>query len=75
MEAFKNSINKSDFVEFDVQFTKDYIPILSHDDTLEKISNVKMLKQFETLKPWFIKDFSYKQLKELSFDNKKKSLV
>lgn len=71
LESFKNSINKSDLVEFDVQFTKDYIPILSHDDTLERVSNVKMLKQFETLKPWFIKDFSYKQLKELSFDNKK----
>ena len=59
MEAFENSIEKSDFIEFDIQFTKDYVPIIHHDDTFEKI------------KPYFIKDFKFKEIKDLDIQGTK----
>ena len=39
MEAFKSAVSvKSDGVEFDVHHTKDNIPIIMHDKTLERVA-------------------------------------
>lgn len=65
LEAFENSIEKSDFIEFDIQFTKDYIAVIHHDDTLKRLSNVKELSLYKNMKPWFIKDFYFEQIKDL----------
>lgn len=71
MKAFKNSYKKCDFIEFDVQFTKDYIPIITHDKTILSASNVKDLKEFHHKKPYYVKDFLYKELLKLNFDGEK----
>lgn len=58
LEAFLNALGRCDLVEFDVHFTKDYIPVLSHDDFFKvseeevKISNL------------FHKDINTKTLKK-----------
>lgn len=71
MKAFKQSFKTCDFIEFDVQFTKDYIPIITHDKTICNASNVKELDEFHHKKPFFVKDFLYKELLKLNFDGEK----
>ncbi len=65
MSAFKKAIKKSDFIEFDVAFTKDGVAVVVHDDTLERTSNVKDFPEFK--KPYRLKDYTYKQLRKLDF--------
>lgn len=61
--AFKKSINKCDFIEFDVQFTKDNIPIVFHDNKLLRTSNAKELKAFKN--PYYVWNYTYKELQQL----------
>ncbi len=65
MSAFKEAIKSSDIVELDVAFSKDGVPIIIHDNTLERTSNVKEFKEFN--KPYRVKDYTYKQLLKLDF--------
>lgn len=61
--SFKKSINQCDFLEFDVQFTKDNVPIVFHDNKLLRTSNAKELKLFKN--PYYVWDYTYKELKQL----------
>ncbi|MCF6172469.1 MAG: glycerophosphodiester phosphodiesterase [Campylobacteraceae bacterium] len=65
MPAFKEAIKNSDFIELDVAFSKDGVPVIIHDNTLERTSNVKEFKEFK--KPYRVKDYTYKQLSKLDF--------
>lgn len=65
MSAFKEAIKNSDFIELDVAFTKDGVPVILHDNTLERTSNVREFKEFK--KPYRLKDYTYKQLLKLDF--------
>ncbi len=65
MSAFKEAMKKSDFIELDVTFTKDGVPVIIHDDTLERTSNVKEFEEFK--KPYRVRDYTYKQLLKLDF--------
>jgi len=65
MGAFRESLNKSDYIELDVGFSKDGIAIVIHDDTLDRTSNVKEFDEFQ--KPYRVIDYTYKQLKKLDF--------
>jgi len=65
MSAFKEAMKNSDFIELDVTFTKDGVPVVIHDDTLKRTSNVKEFKEFK--KPYRVRDYTYKQLLKLDF--------
>ncbi len=65
MAAFKEAIKSSDFIELDVTFSKDGVPVIIHDDTLERTSNVREFKEFK--KPYRVRDYTYKQLLKLDF--------
>ena len=65
--SIKKSINKCDFIEFDIQFTKDSIPILFHDDTLKRTTNASSLKNFQ--KPYNVWDYTYNELKLLDISS------
>ncbi len=67
MLAIKKSIGKCDFIEFDIQFTKDNVPIVFHDDKLLRTSNAKEIKGFK--KPYNLCDYTYKQLKKLDISS------
>ncbi len=67
MLAIKKSIGQCDFIEFDIQFTKDNIPIVFHDDKLLRTSNVKTITGFK--KPYSVCDYTYKQLKKLDISS------
>ena len=59
--AFKKAIEAGYGIEFDVQLTKDRIPIVFHDDTLERVCGVS----------GSAKDYTYKELLEFHlFDTK-----
>ncbi len=65
LEALINSSKNSDFIELDIQFTKDYTPIIHHDETLERMSDIHMYQNYKDLKPWYIKDFNYNEIEKL----------
>ena len=65
MSAFKEAIKNSDYIELDVAFSKDGVPVILHDNTLERTSNVREFKEFK--KPYRLKDYTYKQLLKLDF--------
>jgi glycerophosphoryl diester phosphodiesterase len=65
MSAFKEAMKSSDFIELDVAFSKDGVPVIIHDNTLERTSNVKEFKEFK--KPYRVRDYTYKQLLKLDF--------
>ena len=67
LKALKMSLGHCDFIEIDVQLSKDYVPIIMHDDTLERTTNVKTLEQFKGRKPYFVHDFTFEELKLLDY--------
>jgi uncharacterized protein with PIN domain len=67
LAALVSSIGKCDFIEIDVQLTKDLIPVIIHDDTLARTSNISEIKRFEERKPWRVCDFTEKELQSLDF--------
>ncbi len=67
MMAFEASVGRCDFVELDVGFSRDGIPIIIHDDTLERTSDVVELKGFTP--PYTVVDYSYAELLQLDFSS------
>lgn len=67
MLAFKKAVGKCDFLEFDVQFTKDDVPVIFHDDKLIRTTNARSSKNFK--KPYNLCDYTYKELKSLEISS------
>lgn len=65
MLAFKKAIKRSDFIEFDVQFSKDNVPVVFHDDKLSRCSNINTFKSYKNKKDLYVCDLTYKELKKL----------
>ncbi|MEA3491715.1 MAG: glycerophosphodiester phosphodiesterase family protein [Campylobacterota bacterium] len=65
--ALRSSIGKCDFIEIDVQFSRDGVPIVLHDDTLGRTSNVKEIGSFAERYPWAVRDFTLNELERLDF--------
>ncbi len=63
IEAFRQAIGKSDMFEFDIQYTKDFQPIVIHDDSLVRTTNVK--KVFKNRNFFNIRDFTLKEIQNL----------
>ena len=54
-------------MEIDVQFTKDLVPVITHDDTLGRTSNVSKIEVFKSRAPWRVSDFAEEELQILDF--------
>ncbi len=67
LSALVSSIGKCDFIEVDVQLTKDLIPVVIHDKTLTRTSNVSKIKKYANRKPWKVCEFKLEELKTLDF--------
>ncbi|MBF0542877.1 MAG: hypothetical protein HQM08_00515 [Candidatus Riflebacteria bacterium] len=63
--SFKTAVEKcgAKWVEFDVHLTKDGIPVIIHDDTLERTTNVKEI--YPDRAPWRVCDFSFVEIQGL----------
>lgn len=53
----------ADMIELDVHLTKDGVPVVVHDDTLERCSDVE--KKFPGRSPWRVGDFTMAELHRL----------
>ena len=67
LSALVSSIGKCDFIEIDVQLTKDMIPVIIHDDTLSRTSNLSTIERFKNRTPWRVSDFTLEELQEIDF--------
>ncbi len=67
LSALASSIGKCDFIEIDVQLTKDLIPVIIHDDTLGRTSNISEIKKFVDRTPWRVSDFTEEEVQSLDF--------
>lgn len=67
LSALEASIGKCDFIEIDVQLTKDLVPVVIHDDTLGRTTDVSNIDEFKDLKPWRVSDFTFEELQKLDF--------
>jgi len=67
LSALASSIGKCDFIEIDVQLTKDLVPVIIHDDTLGRTSDVSKIERFEDRTPWSVSDFTLEELQSLDF--------
>lgn len=63
--AFQAAIGRCDFIELDIQFSKDAIPVVFHDEQLNRTSDVAEHKKFAQRKPWSICEMNLTELKEL----------
>ena len=63
--AFQKALKGSDLLEFDVQFTKDGVAVVFHDETLQRTSNVTLLEEFLDKKPYYVHNFYYEELLKL----------
>ena len=67
LSALASSIGKCDFIEIDVQLTKDMVPVIIHDDTLKRTSNVSEIERFSERTPWKVSEFTLEELQSLDF--------
>ena len=67
LSAIRSCISKCDFIEIDVQLTKDLVPVIIHDDTLSRTSDVSNIEKFKDRTPWRVSDFTLKELQSLDF--------
>lgn len=67
LSALLLSVGKCDFIEIDVQLTKDLVPVIIHDDTLGRTSNISDIKSFASRAPWRVSDLTYEELQQLDF--------
>lgn len=67
LSALKSSRGKCDFIEIDVQLSRDLVPVIIHDDTLGRTSNVRDIDAFGKRYPWRVRDFSCRELQLLDY--------
>lgn len=65
LSAFRASIGHCHFIELDIQMSKDYVPMVIHDPSLERTSNAKAKRHQFTLPSLNVCDWNLLQLKTL----------
>ncbi len=58
-------MGRCDFIEFDVQLTGDYVPVVIHDPTLTRTSNILASSIYQQKKSTRLVDYTYDELKVL----------
>ena len=67
LRALRQSVGRCDFVEIDVQLSRDGVPVIIHDDTLGRTTDVSEIEAFAPRKPWRVEDFTFEELSSLDF--------
>lgn len=67
LSAVSHSVGRCDFIEVDVQLSRDGVAVITHDFTLERTSDVSARAQFRDRAPWRVSDFDLVELKQLDF--------
>lgn len=67
MAAIRACIGQCDFIEIDVQLSKDFKLVIMHDDTLDRTTNIMQIKEFSSRKSHKVCDFTEDELKKLDY--------
>jgi glycerophosphoryl diester phosphodiesterase len=67
LAGWKAVSSGADIWEIDVQLTSDEIPVVIHDDTLSRTSDIQKADAFAPRHPWFVYDFTLSELRVLDF--------
>ncbi len=65
LSAFKASVGRCHFIELDIQMSKDFIPVVFHDPTLDRTSNAKEICRQLDVHSMNVSDWALSQLKKL----------
>lgn len=65
--ALKKSLGRCDFIEIDVQLSREGIAVVMHDDTLERTTDVTEIDTFKSRKPYRVCDFTLDELRTLDY--------
>lgn len=65
--ALKKSLGRCDFIEIDVQFSREGVAVVMHDETLERTTNVAKIDSFISKKPYRVCDFTIDELSALDY--------
>ncbi len=69
LSAFKASVGRCHFIELDIQMSKDFVPVVFHDSTLDRTSNAKEQCPYLGLQSLNICDWTLSQLKTLDISS------
>lgn len=75
MSAIRGSIGHCDFIEVDVQLSKDKEAVIIHDGTLDRTTNINDIKEFSNRSSHNVCDFSLNDLKKLDYGDGEKLLT
>ena len=67
LSALEAAVGHCDFVEFDVRLSRDLVPVVIHDPTLRRTSNVASVAEFAGRAPWPVHEFDLNELGRLDF--------
>lgn len=67
LSALRAALGKCDFMEIDVQLSRDGIPVIMHDDTLGRTSDVSDVEAFAPRAPWRVEEFTLAELETLDY--------
>jgi len=67
LSSIKSSLGRCDFVEIDVQLSRDSAVIVMHDETLDRTTNISEIERFKSREPYRVRDFTLDELSELDF--------
>jgi glycerophosphoryl diester phosphodiesterase len=65
--ALLAAAGRCDFIELDVTLTKDKVPVILHDDTLGRTTDVASFARFRKRRPWHVGTFTLTELQMLDF--------
>ncbi len=65
LSALKSALGRCDFAEIDIRLTKDRRPVIIHDATLTRTSNVAEIARFADRAPYYVNHFTLEELKTL----------
>ena len=63
LPAFETSISRSDFIEFDVRLSSALVPVIIHDSTLNRTSNIND----ERYLSYLVADYTLTELRKLAW--------
>ena len=65
MAAFRDCVSDCDFIELDVRFSKDGVPVVFHDHTLERTSDIHKCGLFPGREDHRLETFNFNELRQL----------
>ena len=65
--ALQAAVGKCDFIEFDVRLSRDLVPVVIHDATLQRTTDVASITDFADRAPWPVHEFDSSELRRLDY--------